>query len=226
MSSGRPDTRRYDNSARAARARESRGRIVAAARTLFIADGYEPTTLSRIASAAGVSLPTVQKTFGTKAALAKVVYDETLAGDDEPIPMGERPMFQRLEAESDPAEVLRLYAEIAAGLWSRLGEVFPMILGGALSGEPDLVELRRTIAAESRIGARELVDKLISVDGLRPGLDRDDAIDALWWLIQPEQYVMLVGQAGWPLERFVGWFHTTAARLLLPTDNRPHSSRP
>ncbi len=138
-------------------------------------------------------MPTVQKVFGTKAAVAKAVYDVTLAGDDEPVPLGDRPVFQQLEAETDPHEVLRLHAEI----------------GG------DLVALRQTISAESRIGARELIDKLIAVGGLRPGLDRDDAIDALWWLIQPEQYVVLVGHAGWPLERFVAWFNTTAARLLL-----------
>lgn len=117
--------------------------MVSAARELFIGQGYESTTIAQVARTAGVSVPTVQKVFGTKAAL------------------------------------------------------------------------RQTIAAESRIGARELVDKLIAVGGLRPGLDRDDAIDALWWLIQPEQYVVLVGHAGWPLERFVAWFNTTAARLLL-----------
>lgn len=207
--------RRYDNSLRLVQARATRARMISAARELFIEQGYESTTIAQIARTAGVSVPTVQKVFGTKAALAKAVYDVTLAGDDEPVPMGERPVFQQLEAETDPHEVLRLYAQIGADLWSRLGDLFPVILAGAMSGDGDLVALRHTISAESRIGARELIDKLIAVGGLRPGLDRDDAIDALWWLMQPEQHVVLVGHAGWPLERFVAWFNTTAARLLL-----------
>lgn len=189
--------------------------MIGAARKLFIEQGYESTTIAQVARSAGVSVPTVQKVFGTKAGLAKAVYDVTLAGDDEPVPLGDRPVFQRLEAETDPYEVLRLYAEIGRDLWSRLGELFPVILSGAMSGDGDLVGLRRTISAESRIGATELVDKLIAIGGLRPGIDRDQAIDVLWWLIQPEQYVVLVGHAGWPLERFVAWFHATAARLLL-----------
>lgn len=207
--------RRYDNSSRLVQARATRLRVIGAARNLFVAQGYESTTIAQVARAAGVSVPTVQKVFGTKAGLAKAVYDVTLAGDDEPIPMGERPVFERLEAETDPREVLRLYTRIGHDLWSRLGDLFPVILAGAMSGDDDLVALRQTIAAESRIGARELVDKLVAVGGLRPDLDRDDAIDAMWWLIQPEQYVVLVGQAGWSLDRFVAWFDATAARLLL-----------
>jgi len=39
-----------------------------------------------------VSAETVQKAFGTKAAFFKETYDVTLAGDDEPVPMLERPV--------------------------------------------------------------------------------------------------------------------------------------
>ena len=112
-------------------------------------------------------------------------------------------------------EVLRLYAEIAGDLWGRLGELYPAILAGAMGGDPDLVELRRTISVESRIGATELIDRLIELGGLRPELDRGEAIDTLWWLMQPEQYVVLVGQAGWPLERLVAWFNATTVQMLL-----------
>lgn len=208
-------SRRYDNSSRRAQARRSRARLVDAARALFVEQGYEATTLTQVARQAGVSVPTIQKTFGTKAALAKAVYDVTLAGDDEPVPMGERQVFQQLAAETDAYETLRLYAQIGRDLWSRLGELFPMILAGSMNGEPDLVALRLAIARESRIGAEELVDRLAELNGLRRGLHRDEAVDILWWLIQPEQYIVLVGQAGWTLDRYVDWFHHTAERLLL-----------
>jgi AcrR family transcriptional regulator len=208
-------SRRYDSSSRQEQARRTRARVVAAARELLVQQGYEATTLARVAHTAGVSVPTIQKSFGTKAALIKAVYDVTLAGDDSPVPMAARPAFARLEAETDPHETLRLYAEIAGELWGRLGVLYPAILSGAMSGAPDLVLLRRAITEESRIGARDIVEQLARQGGLTPGLGVDEGADLLWWLIQPEQYVVMVVHAGWPLERFVAWFRENAQRLLL-----------
>lgn len=209
------DRRRYDNASRQLQAKQTRARVIDSARTLFVENGYAATSMSQVARAARVSLPTVQKTFGTKAALMKAIYDVTLAGDDEQVPMSERPEFLRLEAETDPHETLRLYCEIGRDLWSRLGALFPAILAGSMSGEPDLVELRATIAAESRVGAADLVRQLRDLGGLRPGLGLGDATETMWWLLQPEQYVVLVEQAGWTLDRYVAWFRGTAAWLLL-----------
>jgi AcrR family transcriptional regulator len=212
----RPDsTRRYDSSARQEQARHTRARVLAAARDLLVEQGYGAMTLARVAGAAGVSVPTIQKAFGTKSALTKAVYDVTLAGDHAQVPMRQRPAFVRLEAETDPHESLRLYAEIAGELWGRLGVLYPAILSGAMSGAPDLVALRSTITAESRIGARQLVAQLDRLGGLRPGLGVDDATDLVWWLIQPEQYVVMVVHAGWPLARFIDWFRDNAQHLLL-----------
>ena len=207
--------RRYDSSARQEQARRTRANVIAAARELLVEHGYEATTLARVAGDAGVSVPTIQKTFGTKAALIKAVYDATLAGDDSPVPMARRPAFERLEAETDPHEALRLYAEIAGDLWGRLGVLYPAILSGAMSGAADLVALRQVITEESRVGARDVVEQLARLDALRPELDLEEATDVLWWLIQPEQYVVMVVHAGWPLERFVAWFRESAQRLLL-----------
>jgi len=209
------DRRRYDNSSRQAQARQTRARVVEAARALFVDNGYAATSLSRVAEAARVSMPTIQKAFGTKAALVKAVYDVTLAGDDEPIPMASRPEFVRLAAQTDPQETLRLYCEIGRALWSRLGALFPAILAGAMSGEPDLVELRAAIASESRIGAADLIGQLDALGGLRNGLDPAEAVETLWWLLQPEQYVILVHHGGWTLDQYVDWFHHTASWLLL-----------
>lgn len=55
--------------------------------------------------------------------------------------------------------------------------------------------------------------------GLRQGLAPADAVDIMWWLLQPEQYVVLVDHAGWTLDRYVAWFRDTASWLLL--GNRP-----
>ena len=62
-----------------------------------------------------MSSETVQKGFGTKAALAKAVYDVTLVGDDEPVPLRERPEFVAIAAEPDPARKLARLRAPSAG---------------------------------------------------------------------------------------------------------------
>ena len=93
--------RKYDSQVRDEAARTTRQRMVGAARELFLTNGYSGTTVRQIAAAAGVSEQTVYARIGNKAAILKAVYDVMLAGDDEPIPMAQRPEFQRMRDASD-----------------------------------------------------------------------------------------------------------------------------
>src|SRR5947209_7539328 len=90
MSTGREGdraARRYHSPRRAEQARRTRATILAAARDAFLATGYAGTTMRAVAVAAGVSLPTVELAFGTKARLLAGVIDVAIAGDDEPLPV-------------------------------------------------------------------------------------------------------------------------------------------
>ena len=208
--------RSYDNRRRAEQARATRRRIVEAARELLLAQGYATTTIAQVAGAAGVSSETVQKGFGTKAALAKAVYDVTLVGDDEPVPLRERPEFQALVAETDPARKLAAYGAVGRGLWERLGPLLAVLMQGAQAGEPDLVALVATIRRESYLGASGLVADLAARGALRPDLSVEQARDELWLLIQPEMFLLLIGERGWTLDAVQAWFTRTASAALLP----------
>jgi AcrR family transcriptional regulator len=208
--------RSYDNSRRAEQARETRRRIVEVARELLLAQGYATTTIAQVAKAAGVSSETVQKGFGTKAALAKAVYDVTLVGDDEPVPLRERPEFQALVAEPDPARMLAAYGAVGRALWERLGPLLAVLMQGAQAGEPDLVAFVATIRRESYVGASGLVANLAAHGALRSGLTVDQARDELWLLIQPELWLLLIGERGWTLDAVQAWFTRTATAALLP----------
>jgi AcrR family transcriptional regulator len=215
--SAEPDKARrgYDNRRRAEQARATRRRVVEVARTLLVEQGYGATTVTQVARAAGVSVETVQKGFGTKAGLAKAVYDETLVGDDEAVPLRDRAAMTALLADPDPRAKVTRYAAIGRELWERLGELVPVLLAGAGAGEPDLVDLVATIRQESRGGATLIVQHLAAEGALRAGLDEDQAIDELWLLLQPEIHLLLVGELGWSLDRFQEWFAAGARRLLL-----------
>jgi AcrR family transcriptional regulator len=208
--------RSYDNSRRAEQARGTRRRIVEVARELLLTQGYATTTIAQVAKAAGVSSETVQKGFGTKAALAKAVYDVTLVGDDEPVPLRERPEFLAIAAEPDPARKLAGYAAVGRALWERLGPLLGVLMQGAQAGEPDLVAFVATIRRESYVGASGLVANLAAHGALRPGLTVDQARDELWLLIQPELWLLLIDERGWSLDAVQAWFTRTATAALLP----------
>ena len=107
--------RRYDASRRQDQAHQNRAAVLAAARELFLADGYPATTMAAVARAAGVSSQLVYKTFGNKPGLVKALFDVAIAGDDEPVRMLDRESLARVRAEPDPHVKLRLYADFVAG---------------------------------------------------------------------------------------------------------------
>src|ERR1700704_382936 len=119
MSSGR----RYDSARRADAARETRRRIIAAARHELLEGGYQATTLSALARRAGVSQQTIYNSVGGKAALLKAVYDVQLAGDDEPIAMNDRPEFRAVQSQRSMAATLRAYATMSRMIIGRVGSL-------------------------------------------------------------------------------------------------------
>jgi AcrR family transcriptional regulator len=207
--------RTYDNSRRAEQARATRQRILDAARELLLTQGYATTTIAQVARAAGVSPETVQKGFGTKAALAKAVYDVTLVGDDEPVPLRDRPEFQAVVTEADPVRKIEAYGAVGRTLWERLGPLMAVLMQGAQAGEPDLVAFVATVRKESYAGASGLVADLAARGALRPDLAVEQARDELWLLIQPELWLLLLGERGWTLDAVQAWFTRTASAALL-----------
>ncbi len=77
--------RRYDNAGRAARAAANRVAVLRAGQDVLVEKGYGGATMAAIARAAGVSVETVYKGFGSKIELVGQILDHAVAGDDEPV---------------------------------------------------------------------------------------------------------------------------------------------
>jgi AcrR family transcriptional regulator len=211
--------RRYDNRRREEQALQARRRILDAAYRLFLDRGYTGTTMAGVAGAAGVSVETLYKAFGTKAALAKQVWDVTLVGDDQPVPLARRPEFAAVTAEDDPRRKLAAYAAVGRLLFERLGPLVGVLLEGA--GDPELRELLATLDRERLAGATRVIGQLAELGALRDGLDPERAGDILWTLISPEVTRMLVEDRGWSLDQWQAWLATTLADALLGTETAP-----
>ncbi|GAA5163122.1 TetR/AcrR family transcriptional regulator [Pseudonocardia eucalypti] len=193
--------RQYDTSGRRERARERRRAVVAAAQELFEADGFQATTVSAVASRAGVSAESVYKGFGTKAALAKAVFDYVLTGDDESIPMSQRPEAQAVAAEPDVRRKITLYVDSLVRRQVRSAKVQILIRDGRHNDE-SLRETWQTLLDERLTGMTTLGRHLHETEGLRPGITLEEVADVLWTYVAVELYELLVLLRGWTPERY------------------------
>ena len=202
--------RRYDSSGRREQARRTCLAILAAARDLFIERGYGQTTMVAIAQRAGVSVETVYAAFSSKPNLLKEVWDVTIGGDDEDIPLHERPHFRAMRAEPDLATRLAMYAAIVTEMSPRTIP-FIMALRGAAATEPAAATMLE------EIDRQRLNGMTIAAGELAAGLavSEEEARDVLWTTNAGDLWHHLVQKRGWPPERFERWLTRLWQRMLL-----------
>jgi AcrR family transcriptional regulator len=206
--------REYDNSTRAEQARETRHRIVEAARQAFVESGFDGTTVSTVADRAGVSVETIYKKFRSKGGLARVVLDTAIAGDDEPVAMPDRPAAKDIADAPDAREMLRRYAHHARGIYERLGPLTTILLG-ARYGNRELQELRQDADAQRLHAAGLLAGSVRRTGQLRNGLDDDHVRDAIWALNSPELHSLLTADRGWGADAYERFLTDCLTALLV-----------
>lgn len=212
----------YDNSQRHEAARTTRARIREAAKTSFIERGFGATTIRQIAEHAGVSQETIYKTFGGKAALLKAVYDVSLAGDDDPIPLAERPEAIAVRDAQSPAEAARAYAELAQLISGRIDPLLRILLG-ARDTDQALAEFARTTERERHIGSAFYVRHWATTGWLRDDITIDHAIDTVWALNSPQPRWLLLDH-GWTEAQYTQWLAGLIHQAIF-TDDRPSTKR-
>ncbi len=208
-------SRRYSTALRTEQTALTRRRILDAAGRLFVEHGYLGTTLGAVARAAGVSVQTVYNVVGGKAVLLKAVYDVTLAGDDAPVPMGERPAFRAIVEAPTGRACLAAYAGVGRMLGERLFPLLTVLLAQAATGDPDLAAFVTTVEGERATGTRAVAAHVAGRFGLRDGLDVDAAADVLWALTAPDLADRLVVRRGWGWDRFEAWLGTAMGDAVL-----------
>jgi AcrR family transcriptional regulator len=207
--------RSYDASGRREQARARQRTVVLAATELFERDGFRATTIAAVAKAAGVSAESVYKSFGTKATLAKAVFDQALAGDDEPVPVAERPEAKAIQAEPDVRRKLALYAVGLAHRQEQSAKVQILIRDGRHTDDT-LEEIWQKLLDERLTGMAMMARHLVDTGQLRAGIDHTEVRDLLWTYIAVEQYELLVLQRQWSLDRYTAWLTRALTAALCP----------
>src|SRR6516165_800223 len=220
-----PVKKPYKSTLRAAQARATRRAIVDAAARLFIQHGYGATTVDAIALAAGVSRKTVFTSVGGKTEALKLAIDWAIVGDDEPVPMLERPHIKAQMQEPDARRMLTAYARHVRETGARTAPLHEVVRAAA-----GLDEEIRALAEEGRAqrirGMRVLAQHLADRGALKPGLTPAEAADVLWLLNDPGVYYRLVIEQHWDPDRYQDWLADSLIGLLIPVSYQPQTPPP
>jgi len=116
---------------------------VVPARTRFLRYGWHGAGMHEIARDAGVSVETVYSNLPSKAAAFKEVLNLLVVGDDQPIPLAERPEF-RAATVGSLTERLRALAAIHTEVQGRVAGL-RMVLREAARADDDLAGIERMV---------------------------------------------------------------------------------
>ncbi|MCA1702272.1 MAG: TetR/AcrR family transcriptional regulator [Actinobacteria bacterium] len=206
-----------------ARTRLARAAVVDAARTLFLERGYGATTIEAISELADVPPATVYRLFSSKHGILKSLLDVSIVGDDENVPMADRPQVRSLLAERDPREQLAGFVKNTVHVNARIAPLYRVLVSAA-GADPNAAALLDEMTRQRQQGQQVIARSLARAGALRPKLRERDAADVIHALMSPELYRLLVVDRGWKTERYERWLAGSLVdQLLHPT---PLSSSP
>lgn len=194
--------RSYVSRLRHEQAAASRAAVLAAARELFVAQGYGATTLDQVAERAGVSKPTVFTAVGNKVTLLKAVRDVAMAGDDEKVAVTQRASVAAIADAPDLESSIVAASKHIANVVRRYVDVHEVIRG-ASGADPQVAELWDTAERERHVGAGHLLERLAAHGRL--AVPRRQAQDRLWMLMAPDNCHRLVLVRGWTVAAYIRW---------------------
>ena len=199
---------------RAQQARATRRRIIDQAAKLFIEQGYAATTLDQIGTAAGVAVQTVYFHFRNKATVLKEVVDVAAVGDDEPVPVMDRPWVRRVRKEPDGRLALAIYLRNARAIFERIAPIMKTVRDAAGS-DPEMAAQWQTNRKQTYTAQRTVVQWLADKHALRPELTVDRATDIVSCLVSIEVYQLFTAERGWTPAQWERWIKDTLIATIL-----------
>jgi AcrR family transcriptional regulator len=202
------DARRYRSPRRQQQAEQTRLHVLASARRLFSERGYAATPLSDIAADAGVSVPTVYASVGSKSRLALSLVDFiNTEADMESLAAAQA-------RATTPRGLLAANARLTRVLNERCGDIIRALLSAAASSPdvaPAVAEGRRL----HREGCYAVAARLESMGALAEQFDVTRAGAVLATFTSPEAIERLTIEHQWSYDELEEWLSDAMARLLL-----------
>jgi len=190
-------SRRYRSPRRAQQAEQTRAEIVAAATRLFTLNGWASTGMRDVAREAGVATETVYAHFSSKTGLFLRAMEVAVVGDDAPVALAGRREFAAL-GQGSRADRIAAAALLLTEVNQRTSG-FAKVLREAAPTDPVIAEMLRATRERIRV---DIAAGAAAVIGRKPSrLERD----ALWALLSPEVYLLLVEESSWSIKQYRAW---------------------
>jgi TetR/AcrR family transcriptional regulator of autoinduction and epiphytic fitness len=157
----------------------------------------------------------VYAVFGNKREILSRLIGISLVGDDEPVPLLQRPGPLAVQQEKDQHRQIQLFAADMAEIMGRVAPLFE-VMRAAAKTEPDIAEMHQRILNERVAGMKVFVSALASNGPLQDGLTPDDAAETVWAITSGEVYTLLVKDRAWAVEKYRQWLIDTLTKLIIP----------
>jgi AcrR family transcriptional regulator len=200
------EKRPYNAALRQEQARNTRERILDAARRLLVRGTYGSVTMEEIARDAGVAHQTVYAIFRTKLGLAHAMVEagfhfEDVDGAGEP-----------LGSPGDPEAEIRRGARFSRRIHETCADLVRFMRE---SGDPDLLNRYRE-NEQRRLREESFLPAFLSQSGrLRPELSAESALDIIWSMTGSDFYTLLVFERGWTPGQYEEWLAQSLIELIL-----------
>ena len=209
---GKQSPRAYRSELRLQQAEQTRSRILAIAGQLFAANGYAPTSLAKIAAAAGVSAQTVHGQ-GPKAALmiAAIEYAAVgVAGEENLLNVD---AGRALLAIDDYEESLDFIAAAQAGAHERTARLSLALIGGAGS-DPTLEGYLKDFIASLNGQTRRVLGVYRDRGWLRSDVPFDELVETTAVVCSVDTYLRITYRDGWSVAAYTSWLRRMLAETI------------
>ena len=191
----------------------TRRKLLSAARDMFITDGYNATTMTRVAERAGVAVQTVYFVFHTKGELLTNVYETAVLGDNRPTPPDESGWYRLATTADDLHDAIAAFAGGCAAILRRTAPL-EAVVRAAGPTEPGVQAAHNNGEILRQRGYRAFVDTLLQRRLLPETTDQQETADVLLTLLGPHVYATLTMDRGWSHQQYVDWAVRVIPQLL------------
>ena len=214
MSDVKPRTRPYKSTKRTAQAAETRDGVLSAAHTLFLKKGWVQTTISEIASGAGVSAETVYSNFGSKSALLQELVARTVRGNSPDTPLIDQEAPRLIAGENDQARQVKLFCEDITKVLARVAPLMDVVRMAAAT-DPVIAKLYSEFHRGRRKNLEWFAGALLRNGPLRDGMDAKAAGLIIWRLASPDLFLLVRRVEGASLRTYTDWLAACLKLQLL-----------
>jgi AcrR family transcriptional regulator len=205
---GASEKRNYNSNTRKEKARLTRSKMLATAKSLFEKRGYDKTTIDQIAEKSKVSKPTVFALFKSKLGILRAIMDECFP------PSEHASLVEKTEHENCPKKRLAIAAELARNIYD--AEIHQSnLLQSACILSPEFKKLQNEKEQRRYQRLASPLKKMHAENLLKDDLKTTKALDIFWALTGRDMYRLLVIDRDWTSDDYEQWLAETLATTLL-----------